>query len=79
MSLVLKQGTAIVSAGIAVGVVGAFVLRDAMTTRVFGVGTVDPFAYVTAWMVLAATTLAACAIPASRAVRLDPVVALRTE
>jgi ABC-type lipoprotein release transport system permease subunit len=50
-----------------------------MTAMVFGVGTLDPLSYVAASVLLAIAALAACAIPARRAVSLDPVVALRSE
>jgi ABC-type antimicrobial peptide transport system permease subunit len=50
-----------------------------MTTMVYGVETSDPLAYTTAGALLLVATAAACAIPARRASRLDPVAALRSE
>ena len=50
-----------------------------MNTMVYSVRTSDPLAYVTACALLFAATVAACAIPARRASRLDPAVALRSE
>jgi putative ABC transport system permease protein len=50
-----------------------------MTTLVYGVQTFDPPAYTAACVLLFAATVAACALPARRASRLDPVVALRSE
>jgi ABC-type lipoprotein release transport system permease subunit len=46
---------------------------------VYGVRTSDPLAYLTACLLLCAATIAACALPARRASRLDPAVALRSE
>ena len=50
-----------------------------MRTMVFGVRTLDPISYVSACLFLVFATLAACAIPARRAARIDPVEALRLE
>jgi putative ABC transport system permease protein len=65
--------------GLALGLAGAVLLRGVMTTMVYSVRTSDPLAYVTACVLLFAATVAACAIPARRASRLDPAVALRSE
>jgi ABC-type antimicrobial peptide transport system permease subunit len=54
-------------------------MRGAMTTFIYGVQPFDPRAYAAAGLLLLAATLAACSVPARRASRLDPVVALRTE
>ena len=58
---------------------GAVLLRGVMTTMVYGVGTFDPLAYAMAGSLLFLASTAACAIPARRASRLDPVAALRSE
>ena len=65
--------------GIGLGLAGAAAVSQPMTAMVFGVGTLDPLSYVAACAMLALAGLAACAIPARRAVSLDPVVALRSE
>jgi ABC-type antimicrobial peptide transport system permease subunit len=79
MALVLKHGAMVVASGLAIGFVGAVALRDVMATLVYGIQTSDPMAYLAAALVLLAGTLSASAIPARRASRLDPVVALRSE
>ena len=68
-----------VTVGLGLGLAGAVVVSRQMTALVFGVGTLDPLSYATACVMLVTAALAACTIPARRAVALDPVVALRTE
>ena len=79
LGLVLRQGTRLVVVGLALGVGAAAILRDVMSTMVYGVRTFDPLAYAAACSLLFAATIAACAVPARRAARLDPVAALRSE
>ena len=79
LALVLGQGARLVSIGLVLGFAAAVLLRGVMTTMVYGVRTSDPLTYVTACVVLFTATIAACTVPARRAARLDPVVALRSE
>ena len=79
LGLVLAQGTRLVAIGLALGLGAAVILRDVMSTMVYGVRTFDPLAYSTACVLMFAAAVAACALPARRASRLDPVVALRSE
>jgi putative ABC transport system permease protein len=79
LTLVLAHGGRLVAAGLVLGVAGAIGLRNVMSTMVYGVQTLDPFAYAAACLLLCAATIAACAVPAKRASRLDPAVALRSE
>lgn len=79
LALILGHGARLVAVGIVLGVIGAIVLRNAMSTMVYGVQTLDPLAYAAACLLLCAATVAACALPARRASRLDPAVALRSE
>jgi ABC-type antimicrobial peptide transport system permease subunit len=65
--------------GLTIGFAGAVALRDVMSTMVYGVQTSDPPAYAAAFLVLLTGTVVACTVPARRASRLDPVVALRSE
>jgi predicted permease len=77
--LVVQQGMQLAAAGIAVGVVGAAALTRVMTSLLFGVSTTDAFTFGTVPMLLAAVAFAATVIPAWRATRVDPMVALREE
>jgi predicted permease len=74
--LVLGEGAAIVAAGGLVGLAGVFFLRRAVESQLYGVGAMDPLVLVTVGGLLAAVALAACVIPARRAARTDPTVAL---
>jgi hypothetical protein len=65
--------------GIAAGVVGAAALTRVMTSLLFGVSTTDAFTFETVPALLAAVAFAATVIPAWRATRVDPMVALREE
>jgi ABC-type antimicrobial peptide transport system permease subunit len=77
--LVIGQGMRVVSAGVVAGVVGALALTRLMTNVVYGVRVTDPATYVGVAALLAGVALAASYIPARRATRVDPLVAMRTE
>jgi predicted permease len=77
--LVVQQGMQLAGIGIAVGVVGAAALTRVMTSLLFGVSTTDAFTFGTVPALLAAVAFAATVIPAWRATRVDPMVALREE
>jgi putative ABC transport system permease protein len=79
VGMVLRQGMALVLIGAAVGLAGAFALTHGMQKLLFRVAPSDPVTYVGVAAVLAAAALVACGIPARRAARVDPLVALRTE
>jgi len=74
--LILKQGALLAATGVGLGLVGAVVLSRVMASQLFGIGTTDPASYIVGAAVLFAVALAAVYIPARRAARLDPVVAL---
>ena len=77
--LVLGQGMSVVSLGVAVGVAIAFGATRLMSTLLFGVGAMDPPAYAAAGTLLFMVAMLACAVPAFRAMRLQPAAALRNE
>jgi putative ABC transport system permease protein len=77
--LVLGEGMEPVAAGAVVGLVAAVLATRAMRTMLFGVTPLDPLSFSVAPLVLAAVALLACYLPARRATRVDPLVALRDE
>jgi predicted permease len=77
--LVLRHGLRLTALGVASGVVIALMLTRAMSAFLFGVGLMDPITYAAVSALLAAMTLVATYLPAYRASRVDPVVALRAE
>jgi putative ABC transport system permease protein len=74
--LVLREGIILVLIGGVVGLAGAFGLRTFIESEVYGVHPLDPWVISSVVGVLAAIALAACALPARRATRVDPVQVL---
>ena len=79
LGLVVAEGTKLALLGIVVGVAFALVLTRFMTSLLFEVAPTDPTTFFGVALLLALTGLLACYIPARRAVRVDPMVALRYE
>jgi putative ABC transport system permease protein len=77
--LFLRQGLLLAAAGITAGVVASAGLTRVMSALLFGVSAMDPLTYAAVSAGLAATALLASYIPAARAARVDPAVALRWE
>src|SRR5579864_8852905 len=74
--LVLREGLLLIAGGLALGGVGALALRKSLESQLFGVAVTDPFVLVTVTGLLAFVAVLACAVPAGRAMRIDPIVAL---
>jgi putative ABC transport system permease protein len=79
MRLILQQGVRMVAIGLAVGLLAALGITRVMTGLLIGVNPSDPLTYATVAIVLSAVALLACWLPARRATRVDPGVALRYE
>jgi predicted permease len=79
LSLVFQQGMGLAFIGIFAGLFGALGLTRVMSGLLFGVSAVDPMTFGSVLVLLTAVALAACYFPARRAMRVDPMVALRTE
>ena len=77
--VVLRQGIAMASVGAAAGLFGAWVLRRAVAQLVFGISPADPATFLSAAALLITFAGAACMVPAIRAMKVDPMVALRYE
>ena len=78
-ALVLGQGIRLTLAGVAAGVAGALALMRLMKSLLFGVGAADPITFVVVALLLTLIALLACYIPARRATKVDPMIALRCE
>lgn len=79
VKLVVGQGLALTGLGMAIGVAASTVATGALATLLFGVSRLDPLTYGAVAVVLAATAILACWVPATRASRVDPVTTLRAE
>ena len=79
LKLVLVRGVVLALAGIVIGMAGAFALTRYLTTLLFNVPPIDWLTYIIVAAVLVIVALLACAIPARRAAKVDPLVALRYE
>ena len=77
--LVLKKGMGLTLLGIGIGLISSLVLTRLMSSLLFGVKASDPLTFVTVPLVLGLVALLACLIPARRATRINPLVALRYE
>jgi ABC-type antimicrobial peptide transport system permease subunit len=79
LRLVIGQGMALAAVGIAIGLVGALALTRLLGTQLYSIRPTDPVTFVGVSLLLAAIAFVATLVPALRATRVDPVVALREE
>jgi putative ABC transport system permease protein len=79
LQMILRQGLELAIAGAALGLVGALIVSHLMTGLLYGVSPTDPLTFIGVTLVLTAAALTASYIPAMRAMRVDPLVALRYE
>ena len=79
LALVLRQGLTLAALGVALGLVGAAAATRGLESLLYGVTSLDPLTYAGVILLLAAVAGAACWLPAARAARVDPTVALRAE
>jgi len=79
LRMILSQGLRTIFIGVAIGIAGSLVLTRTMESLLFGVTATDPLTFVGVTLLLIGAALLACYVPARRATRVDPLVALRYE
>jgi putative ABC transport system permease protein len=79
LKLVVRQGMLLTIVGVVLGLIGAFALTRVMASLLFEVTAKDPFTFAVVAALLIAVAFVACFIPARRATKVDPLVALRYE
>jgi len=79
LGIVLKKGMGWTLLGVVIGLMASFALARLMGSLLFGVSATDPITFLTVALILTSVAFLACAIPARRATKVDPLVALRYE
>ncbi|MGH7647527.1 MAG: FtsX-like permease family protein, partial [Gemmatimonadaceae bacterium] len=79
LTLVLRQGMVLAGIGLVVGLAGALGVTRVVNSLLFGVEPTDPVTFVAVGLFMLCVALVACVVPARRATRVDPLVALRMD
>ncbi|HTV56088.1 MAG TPA: ABC transporter permease, partial [Terriglobia bacterium] len=77
--IVFGQGLTIVGVGVLIGIIGSLAITRVMASMLYGISAHDPLTYAVVAFIIAAVALLACYVPAHRATKVDPIVALRYE
>jgi len=79
LGLIMRQGMTLTGAGMVIGLLGAAVATKALVTLLFGISRLDPITYAGVVVLLLGVSALACWLPARRATKVDPIIALRQE
>jgi len=79
LTMILTKGMRLMAAGVLIGLLASYYLTRFIASQIWGVSTTDPWTFVAVIIVVVSVGLTACLMPARRAARVDPLVALRYE
>jgi len=79
VQMILRRGSLVLFAGICIGLLASFAVTRLLATQIWGISTTDPWTFTVVICLIVAAGLSACYLPARRATRVDPLVALRYE